>query len=52
MLGADEEYRIVEGLHADASKHVIFADIEPVSVNVIEQFYCICHLNVLWMTIN
>lgn len=31
MLGADEEYRIVKGLHADINKHIIFADIEPVS---------------------
>lgn len=30
MLGVAEEYRAVEGLHADVNKHLIYADIEPV----------------------
>lgn len=31
MLGAAPEYRTVGGLRPDVTKHLIFADIEPVS---------------------
>lgn len=31
MLGTAAEYRTVGGMHPDENKHVIFADIEPVT---------------------
>lgn len=39
MFGAAAEYQTVKGIHPDANKHTIFADIEPVSDKPKKRFF-------------